>query len=76
MATFICCEIVSAFPMSEANYIKDILKQKELLNTYTSNEDGYCVYYQDNQTTWIEKNMFETFFRPLTNSEINLVKND
>lgn len=67
---FIACEIVHAEPMTELDYVKNVKKEKpDRLQKLLLRDEGYKVSYSDHLVTWMPKEFFEGFFRPLSAAE-------
>lgn len=49
--------------------LETVSKERKMLSL----GDGYKVMYSDNVVTWIGKDFFEAFFRPLTDSEVKFI---
>lgn len=71
MKTYIGCKIISAEPMMK-NEFERIYKHKD---STANDEDcpGYLVVYPDNYKSWSPKNVFESPYRAVTSSEIDII---
>ena len=77
MKNYIGCEIVKAEPMDEITYLQVVLPQKVTKERrLLSLGEGYKVMYSDHAITWMGKDFFDAFFRPLSKSEVKFISND
>ena len=67
---YIGTKIIKAVPMTSDEFKKS--KGQEI--GLEENAAGYRVQYEDGYVSWSPKNVFERCYRPLSNSEIHLVR--
>lgn len=71
---FIACELVQAEQMTELDFVMNV--KCERLTKHQKSlfiGIGYKVTYQDGQYAWIPKDLFEKFFRPISENENSLI---
>lgn len=71
MKKYIGCKIITAEPMVESTFY---LVEKDSNVIPKQDRDGYRVVYPDGYVSWSPKDVFETAYREVTPSEIQLIK--
>ena len=67
---YIGTKVIKAVPMTSDEFKKSKGQEVGL----EENANGYRVQYEDGYVSWSPKNVFERCYRPLSNSEIHLVR--
>ena len=70
LKTYIGTKIIQAEPMDECTFLETI-KGKEMVGQET--RPGYKVVYPDGYVSWSPKDVFETAYREITDSEKALI---
>lgn len=70
MKTYIGTKIIKAEEMDESTFYTTIKRQPCVENSET--KEGYYVKYDNNYESWSPKDVFETHYREITKSEIDL----
>lgn len=71
MKTYIGTKIIQAEPMDEVTFLTTVKKQTP--SPDRENQHGYLVIYPDGYKSWSPKNVFETAYREITDSELGLI---
>ena len=67
---YIGCKIIKAYPMTENDFL---VKFKNSENNPSNTKEGYLVIYPDGYHSWSPANVFETSYREIIQSELDLV---
>ena len=67
---YIGSKLIRAFPMDEFTFLRDVKKQTTRPDH--ENRHGYKVIYPDGYESWAPKEVFETAYREVTDSERKL----
>lgn len=71
MKTYIGAKIIQAEPMDEVTFLTTV--KKEILRADRETRPGYLVIYPDGYKSWSPKDVFETAYREVTESEKALI---
>lgn len=69
---YIGCKLIKAKPMSKFEWLE--LNGTDTTNLDQPNLEGYLVIYPDGYQSWSPKEVFETAYRLVTDSEIDLIR--
>ena len=67
---YIGCKVIKACPMTENDFL---VKFKNSENNPSNTKEGYLVMYPDGYNSWSPANVFETSYREVIQSELDLV---
>ncbi|TGK12843.1 hypothetical protein [Leptospira stimsonii] len=72
MKTYIGSKIIRAEEMSKNEFLRTE-KRPEEFTELEVDEPGYRIFYPDNYVSWSPKAVFETAYREVSGSEIDLI---
>lgn len=73
MQKYIGCKIIQAEPINENKFLRNIKNQDVPKNK--EDQSGYLVQYPDGYVSWSPREVFETAYRVITRSEMELIEN-